>query len=196
VRIVTPRRPCRSRVTKGYALLAWREADSYELVDAGDSGQAAAAKAAADAAATEWIVPYVQEHYDAQGAGIARGRVEDAYTEAHDGKGRSAARRFVDAQLLLAVAPPGPRVDPRAETLLAKGPGERANGVYLYPACVVPSLLADGANGEEREVGSVAPRNTPARRPPLPNKETGSGGQDELAGGAGSSLPPPVEAER
>ena len=102
----------------------------------------------------------------------------DRHHEAHDNDGRNLARRVINSQIALAVQirestePEGGR---RALLRLATAPGEVSNGVYLYPACSVPSPLAASTNGEGGEHSSTLQSETPLATSPPPIEEAAEG---------------------
>jgi hypothetical protein len=129
--------------------LRWlTENESFELEDA---DTVAAAKAAADAQAEDWVVQYVTTH-----PGLARSKVEDAYSAS--GGVRNAARRAIDNQLkLLAACHENPTLCGEQQPLLATTTGESRNGTYLIPFNHANSPLAGPPNGEGGEQGVRPP---------------------------------------
>ena len=74
---------------------AYWDADSLELrlVDA------PAEDDNADTDALKWIVAHVREHYEHVGTGLAKGKAETAYHEAHGNHGRNLARRLLEREI-------------------------------------------------------------------------------------------------
>ncbi len=148
--------------------LRWlTETEGFELVD---SEKASAGRHAAELEdATNWIVGYVTEH-----PGHPKTKVEKAYVDAHDGKGRNIARDAIDEQLRkLAEHKTGGEDIP----LLATTTGERKNGFYLIPFTEVTSPLAAPLFGEDgEEVSDPVPR-TPLATSPPPRRGGEEGGE-------------------
>ncbi len=69
-----------------------------------------------------WLAGYVTDH-----PGLARGKVEQAFHEAHGQSGRNLARRTIESELQ------GQRGGETSR--LAAGPGTLAHAKYLYPSC-------------------------------------------------------------
>jgi hypothetical protein len=136
----------------------------------------------------DWIAAYVTDHHSNTGHGIARGKVESAYNEAHGGHGRSRARRIIDRQIRAWNRRLSGEDTGEGSPTLATGPGEVRNGTYLYPFTHAPSPLAEPPNGEDGEAPFETHDGDPLAGLAAPLKgasETASEGrgreQDELA---------------
>jgi hypothetical protein len=151
------------------AELRWTDNEGFELVDA----EAKAAGRERDLAnALEWIFEHVTDH-----PGSARSTVEQAFADAHDGKGRNLARAAIDRDLNTAGTG-------EQHNLLTTAPGRAANGVYLYPASAHSSPLAAPLFGEHGDQSPPVPQ-TPSERECSP-----------LAGGLKEEGPPAASSER
>jgi hypothetical protein len=99
--------------------------------------------------ARAWLLEYIEREAERSRA-PSRGQAEKAYAEAHEGKGRSRARRVLDAELGAFDAwveigedeREARRANGEPEPALARGTGEALNGVYLKPFRHASSPLA------------------------------------------------------
>lgn len=157
--------------------LAWADNDGFEIIDR-DGAKTAIARAAEELDALEWLREHVTDHYAATGAGLARGKVETAYHEAHGNHGRNLARRVIDREIDAWNALLSGEATAEDSPTLATGPGEVKNGTYLYPAEHAPSPLAATLHGEGGEHPSdPRPGGTPRHLAAPP--KGGEGGGEE-----------------
>jgi 5S rRNA maturation endonuclease (ribonuclease M5) len=174
----------RSRMTLAWVL----DSEGFGIVESDtDPTHAALERAAEEASALEWLAQYVAEHHSADGTGVARGKAETAYHEAHDNHGRNTARRVIDRQIQAWNDHLNGETTGETPCTLATGPGETKHGTYLYPANHAPSPLAATPNGETGETPAEPRAGAPSRRLADPYKGEASGGetggevdQDEL----------------
>jgi hypothetical protein len=138
----------------------------------------------------DWLVDYVTERHAKDSAGVPRGQAEQAYHEAHGGKGRNRARQVIDWQLALAADDDlglSGEINGESPIRLARGSGEMKHGVYLYPAShalspLSPPLRRGAAQGW--------------REPPwlvlgcAPSRAAAAGEQQAVTGAHGTPLPP------
>lgn len=127
----------------------------------------AAVRDAEETTGLEWLTDYVKAN-----VGVARGKAETAFHEAHNNHGRNLARRIIDAQIGLAATSPETREymsERRDLPTLAAGPGETKHGIYLYPAIHALSPLAALPNGETGETSATPSANglSPLSPPPI-----------------------------
>jgi hypothetical protein len=147
-----------SRAHGARVTLAWiTESEGFKVVDS-DFDDRDTERSQEDAEALAWIVEYAAEQ-----SGLPRGKVEIAYQEAHDGKGRNRARRVIDRQIQLA-ADPTEATRTGEPILLAVISGENRTGKHVYPADHPCSPLAAPPTGENGE----HPDPLDARRSPPP----------------------------
>jgi hypothetical protein len=138
-----------SKIHRSRATLAWTDGEGFDLVESDlDADRTAAARDAAELDALHWIVQYVENHFADTGSGIASGKVETAYHEAHDNHGRNLARRLIKREVQLAGcwfenAWTG-ETPPRLATTI----GETKHGTYLIPFSHALSPLATTPNGD------------------------------------------------
>lgn len=144
------------------------------------------------AEAREWVLAYVEQEHGKDGRHVPRGEVENAYNEAHGRKGRSRARRIIDAELGAFDAfqemeeneREAQRATGEMHIALARGTGETKHGVYLYPFSHALSPLAEdpsarpatplfGATESEALASLAAPPKGGGRR----DGETNRGGE-------------------
>jgi hypothetical protein len=161
--------------------LAWGDGETYEVVDRElDRPERATARAAEDALALEWITAHVTAHYEVTGAGLPRGKAEEAYVDAQNKErgARARARRVIDEQIRLADQlgeTPHGGDERRALPTLAIRNGETRNGKYLYPFIHAPSPFAEHPNGEHREHTSPPSTPVPLASSPPPREEAANG---------------------
>ena len=126
-----------------------------------------------------WLTAYVVDH-----PGLARGKVEQAFHEAHGQRGRNLARRTIDRQLQGSDGGETPR--------LVAGLGSLVHGTYLYAAAHGVSPLAASAIGESGEnlalfrEADLSPSSPPPRR----------GGEESGESPSGRARTPARAAER
>ena len=171
-----------SKIHRARMTLAWVvESEGFTVVESDlDADLSANARSAEEAEALGWLTTYVTDH-----PGIARGKAETAYHEAHGNRGRNLARRVIDSQVGLAAPPtqsPENAVDRRDLPTLATGPGETKHGVYLYPANHVVSPLATLFTGDTGETPST-PVSTDALATSPPPIEEAAAGETTSEGG-------------
>jgi hypothetical protein len=175
--------------------LGWGPGESFELLEK-DALPSAVQRVDEDAEARVWIAAYIARHYEENSAGIARGRVEDAFQEAH-GKGRNLARRVITGELEKhkTLAGEGIRVALSGEggELFAVGPGESPRGTYLYPASYADPPSADRLFGECREHSFSRTSLSLFADSPLRNEGAANG---ESANGPAEQEPARAELER
>lgn len=153
-----------SKIHRSRATLAWiAESEGFVIVATdidGDRGAAArdAVRDAAEAETLAWIAAYVSNHHASTGTGVPRGKVEEAYHEAHENKGRNRARTVIDREIALAADHLTNGATGETPPVLATGPGKTTLGKYLYPFNQAPSPLAATPNGETGETGETTPR--------------------------------------
>lgn len=152
---------------------AYWDADTLELrlVDAPSEEDNA------DTDALEWIVAYVQEHHEHVGTGLAKGKAETAYHEAHGNHGRNLARRVIEREIEAWTTHISGENSGEHPPTLATGPGEAQNGIYLYPFAYAPSPLAAPPSGEGGERSSQASKETRSPTSPPPYKGERNGEQ-------------------
>lgn len=164
----------RSRMTLGWV----RASEGFGVLESDlDGPSPAEARTGEELGALEWIIQYVTDEHARTGAGVARGKVETAYHEAHGNRGRNLARTVITTQIALAAEYQANGGTGERSHTLATGPGEVRNGVYLYPACLVPSPLAAPPNGEGGEDSSALDPATPLATSPPPIEEAAAGEQ-------------------
>ncbi len=146
----------------------------FQIVES-DLDDSAGERAQGEVEALDWIVAYVTEHHAANGSGVARGKAETAYHEAHDGRGRNLARRVIDRELALAAEHLAGTRTGEASPPLATGPGATRNGTYLYPFGYAPSPLAAVRTGETGETTSPPLQLDPSRHSPPLREEAAAG---------------------
>jgi 5S rRNA maturation endonuclease (ribonuclease M5) len=162
-------------------MLAWAKGEGFTIVDR-EGLHTAAAKSAEEMQALDWVVAYVADEHAVTSAGVARSKVERAYLEAHEGRGRNLVRRVIQHELDLAAAPSGGEPGGEASYRLARGAGEVKNGIYLYPASHAPSPLAASLTGEGGEVSLEPPPGAAPRQLAAAYRE---GGERRGIGGEG-----------
>lgn len=166
-----------SKIHRSRMTLAWVIAsEGFGVLESDlDGPSPAVARSVEEAGALEWLTEYVTAQHHETGVGVARGKAETAYHEAHDNHGRNLARRMIESQISLAAAYLENGGTGERSHTLATGPGEVRNGTYLYPAWLVPSPLAAVPNGEGGE-GLATPDSTrPLATSPPPIEEAAAG---------------------
>lgn len=145
-------RKCRwsSKIHRARMTLGWvRATEGFGVLKSDLDGPSPDVRDEEEGTALEWLTAYVNAH-----PGVARGKAETAYHEAHGNRGRNLARRIINSQIALAIQTSESTEyegDRRDLITLAVGPGETKHGVYLYPANHALSPLAATPNGETGE---------------------------------------------
>jgi 5S rRNA maturation endonuclease (ribonuclease M5) len=163
----------RSRMTLAWAL----DSEGFGIVET-DGTPDVQALAAEDAGALEWLTEHVTAEHAKSGTGVSRGKAETAYHQAHGNRGRNLARRVIDTQIALAAAYLAAGGTGEVTHNLATGPGEVRTGIYLYPACLVPSPLAGRGCGEGGEHTPAPPQDGTPRRLAASPKGGEASGED------------------
>lgn len=142
-----------SRIHRSRFTLAWiPESEGFTIVDTDiDGPRGSAARSAEEADALTWIVDHVTARHAETGAGVARGKVEDAYHAAHNDRGRNLARRLISRQIEAFETQLRGEGTGEDSPLLATCTGEVRNGTYLIPFTYAASPLAAPPTGEGGE---------------------------------------------
>ncbi|HVM12639.1 MAG TPA: AAA family ATPase [Actinomycetota bacterium] len=138
-----------SKIHRARMTLSWvRDSEGFAIIESDLDGPQPNERNEEEAAALDWLTAYIAAH-----PGVARGKAETAYHDAHAG-GRNLARRIINSQIALATQvaeSSDPDGDRRNLLRFATGPGETKRGTYLYPLSHAVSPLAATLSGETGE---------------------------------------------
>ena len=159
----------------GTLTLKWLpESYGFAIVKS-DLVEPADARAQEELDALAWIVSYVAEQHAETGAGVPRGKVENAYHEAHDNHGGKLARKVIDREIALAADRLAGATPGETFPALATGPGETQHGVYLFPFSDAVSPRAATPSGESGDTPTATLSLDPSRLSPPPTEKAASG---------------------